>query len=74
MNWRTSARPSPSAQRPDPDLRSSPGFRDSHLSVNALMESMVGLFKTECIRTTVLHAGPFKTLSDVEYATAGWVD
>ncbi len=41
---------------------------------NALMESVIGLFKTECIRTTVFHAGPYKTVSDVEYATAGWVD
>jgi transposase InsO family protein len=41
---------------------------------NALMESVIGLFKTECIRTTVFHVGPYKTVSDVEYATAGWVD
>ncbi len=41
---------------------------------NALMESVNGLFKTECIRTTVFHAGPFRALSDVEFATAGWVD
>lgn len=41
---------------------------------NALMETINGLYKTECIRTTVFHAGPFKTLADVEYATAGWVD
>ncbi len=40
---------------------------------NALMERVIGLFKTECIRTTVFHAGPYKTVSDVEYATAGWV-
>jgi putative transposase len=32
------------------------------------------LFKTECIRTTVFHDGPYKTLADVEYATVGWVD
>jgi Integrase core domain len=31
-------------------------------------------FKPECIRTTVFHDGPYKTLADVEYATAGWVD
>lgn len=30
-----------------------------------------GPFKTECIRTTVFHARAFKTISDVEYATAG---
>ena len=41
---------------------------------NALMECVIGLFKTECIRTTVFHPGPFRTLADVEYATAGWVD
>lgn len=41
---------------------------------NALMETINGLYKTECIRTTVFHPGPFKTLADVEYATAGWVD
>ena len=41
---------------------------------NALMECVNGLYKTECIRTTIFHAGPYKTISDVEYATAGWVD
>jgi transposase InsO family protein len=41
---------------------------------NALMESLIGLFKTECIATTVFHDGPYRTLADVEYATAGWVD
>lgn len=41
---------------------------------NALMESIIGLYKTECIATTVFHDGPYKTLPDVEFATAGWVD
>ncbi|WP_245195199.1 integrase core domain-containing protein, partial [Kocuria subflava] len=41
---------------------------------NALMETVNGLFKTECVRTTVFHDGPYKTISDVEFATAGWVD
>ena len=41
---------------------------------NALMESIIGLFKTEAIATTVFHNGPYKTLADIEYATAGWVD
>ena len=41
---------------------------------NALMETINGLYKTECIRTTVFHSGPFRTLADVEFATAGWVD
>ncbi len=41
---------------------------------NALMETINGLYKAECIRTTVFHNGPYKTIADVEYATAGWVD
>ncbi len=41
---------------------------------NALMECVIGLYKTECIRTTVFHAGPYRRIGDVEYATAGWVD
>ena len=41
---------------------------------NALMESGNGLFKTECIRTTIFHAGPYRTVADVEFATAGWVE
>jgi len=43
-------------------------------SINALMETVNGLYKAECIRTTVFHDGPYKTIADVEYATAGWVD
>lgn len=41
---------------------------------NALAESVNGLYKTECIRTTIFHSGPYKTISDVEFTTAGWVD
>jgi putative transposase len=41
---------------------------------NALMESINGLYKAECIRTTVFHEGPYRTIIDVEFATAGWVD
>ena len=41
---------------------------------NALMETINGLYKAEAIRTTVFHPGPFKTIVDVEYATAGWVE
>lgn len=41
---------------------------------NALMETVIGLFKTECIRTTVFHHGPYKTIADVEYAAMGWVN
>ena len=41
---------------------------------NALMETINGLYKAECIRTTVFHEGPYPTIADVEFATAGWVD
>ncbi len=36
---------------------------------NALAESVIGLYKTEVIR----HAGPWRCLDDVEYATLEWV-
>jgi transposase InsO family protein len=38
------------------------------------METINGPYKAECARTTIFHDGPYKTLADVEYATAGWVD
>lgn len=41
---------------------------------NAMIESGNGLYKTECIRTSIFHEGSYKTLADVEFATAGWVD
>jgi putative transposase len=37
---------------------------------NALAESTIGLFKTELIT----RHGPWKTFTDVEFATAEWVD
>lgn len=37
---------------------------------NALMESINGLYKNECIKPD----GPIKTLAQLEYATAEWVD
>ena len=37
------------------------------------MECVIGLYKTECITTTIFHNGPYKTIADVEYATAGSV-
>ncbi|MFF5862889.1 integrase core domain-containing protein, partial [Micrococcus luteus] len=33
-----------------------------------------GSAQTECITTTIFHNGPYKTIADVEYATAGWVE
>ena len=41
---------------------------------NALMETIIGLYKAEATTTDLFHHGPLKTLADVEYATAGWVD
>lgn len=41
---------------------------------NALMETLNGLYKTECIHTNIFHHGPYKTISDIEFATAGWVN
>jgi transposase InsO family protein len=39
------------------------------------METIIGLFKTECVqRPWMFAAGPLKTISDVEYATMAWVD
>ena len=41
---------------------------------NCLMESIIGLFKAECIRPGPFVKGPVKTISDVEFATMAWVD
>ena len=41
----------------------------TYRGVNALAESVIGLFKTEVIR----HAGPWKGLDAVELATLEWV-
>jgi putative transposase len=38
------------------------------------MESIIGLYKAECVDTDVFHPGPYKNLGDIEYATAGWVE
>ena len=42
----------------------------THRGVNALAESVIGLFKTEVIRPQ----GPWRTLEAVEFATLEWVD
>ncbi len=39
-------------------------------SINALAESLNGLYKTELIR----RRGPWRGLDDVEFATLEWVD
>ena len=36
---------------------------------NALAESVIGLYKTECVRLD----GPFKTVDELELATLSWV-
>lgn len=42
---------------------------------NALAESTIGLFKNEAIRDgSPFRNGPLKTVDDVEWVTAGWVD
>ena len=54
------------------------GIADSVGSVgdaydNALMESIIGLYKTECLRPGPFLAGPLRTVADVEFATMAWV-
>ena len=42
---------------------------------NALAETTIGLFKTEAMaKNNPFNKVPFKTITDVEYATAGWVN
>jgi putative transposase len=38
------------------------------------MESVIGLYKTECLRPGPFLAGPLRTVADVEFATMAWVD
>lgn len=40
---------------------------------NALAETNMGLYKSECIETDVFHDGPWRGMADVEAATAAWV-
>ena len=51
------------------DIRPSMGVVGSSYD-NALAESIIGLFKTEVVR----RHGPFRTVSDVEYALMEWCD
>ncbi len=42
---------------------------------NALAESTIGLFKNEAIRDgSPFRIGPLRTIDDVEWVTASWVD
>jgi putative transposase len=41
---------------------------------NALAETTIGLYKTECIRQdSPFRTGPLRTLADVENITSAWV-
>jgi putative transposase len=41
---------------------------------NALAETTIGLYKTECIRSgSPFHNGPIRTLTDLEEITSAWV-
>ncbi len=41
---------------------------------NALAETTIGLYKTECVRAdSPFRSGPLRTLADVETITAAWV-
>ena len=41
---------------------------------NALAETTIGLYKTECLRDgSPFRRGPLATLADVENATSAWV-
>jgi transposase InsO family protein len=42
--------------------------------MSARIRSVIELCKAECIRRGPFHDGPLKTISDVEFATATWVE
>jgi len=41
------------------------------VSGHALIEAINALFKTDCTRTSMFRNGPFTTIADVAYTTAG---
>lgn len=58
----------PSASRTSaPSPRSEPSATAT--TVNALAETVVGLYKTECVKID----GPFRTVDELELATLSWV-
>ena len=67
-------RPSAAATDPAPPSPRLPKRADcnllTHRGVNALAETVIGLFKTEVIR----RRGPWRNLEAVEFATLEWVD
>jgi putative transposase len=41
---------------------------------NALAETTIGLYKTECVREgSPFRTGPLRTLTDLEHITSAWV-
>jgi hypothetical protein len=42
----------------------------SQFQQSPLTPTINGLYKAECLRTTVFHDGPYKTIGDVEYDQA----
>ncbi len=41
---------------------------------NALAETVIGLYKTECVRVdSPFRTGPFNRLADLEQTTAAWI-
>jgi hypothetical protein len=46
----------------------------AHRSRFSVCRHTAATYQAECIRTTVLHDGPYKTLAHGELVTAGWVD
>jgi putative transposase len=38
------------------------------------MESIIGVYKAECVRRGPFHDGPLRAISDVEFATATCVE
>ena len=50
-------------------IRSGPEVLDIYRSINALAETVNGLYKTELIR----RRGPWRNVDEVELATLGWV-
>lgn len=41
---------------------------------NCLMESIIGLYKNECLRSGVFTTDPLRSIREVEFATMAWVD
>ena len=67
---RSSAASSATSTASSAGCRSGRRALDKHGSIEAVAESIIGLFKTEVIR----RPGPWRNVDDVETATLEWVD